>query len=288
KDSILGIQRKIINREGIGNILADGIMPAAKAIGRNSEHYANQTKGLPFGSDYLSKEEIVPDKGTALSMVVSSRGDDMKAHASILGEKGMADKVWLMYEERTGDSVKARENIAVARAKIKAVAGSETAAVADSYEGKPEITIWSEDFIIINDSLSVCKMTGTFMGFPFDENYEANLFSLGTGRVTSVADLFHFAKRIKNLERGYNCREGMTRETDALPKRFMDNPVKTSENTSSTLETHKFEAMKDRYYQLRGWDIVTGIPTRKTLEQYGLKYVADDLKRLGKLPKDSA
>jgi len=212
----------------------------------------------------------------------------MKAHAAILGEGGMADKVWLMYEELTGDSAKAQENIAIARRKIKEVAGSERAAIADSYEGKPEITIWSEDFIIINDCLSTCKMTGTFLGFPFDENYEAKFFSLGTGKETSVADLFKFAKRIKNLERAYNAREGMTRETDKLPRRFMDNPVKVDDTTTSVLETAKFEGMKDRYYALRGWDVATGIPTRETLEQYGLSYVADELEKLSKLPRSPA
>ena len=283
KEAILGMFQKIINREGIGDILAEGILPAAKKIGRGSEYYANQIKGLPL-YDVNTREDIVPDKGTALSLVVSSRGDNMKAHAAILGEGGMADKVWLMYEELTGDSAKAQENIAIARSKIKEAAGSERAAIADSYEGKPEITIWSEDFIIINDCLSTCKMTGTFLGFPFDENYEARLFSAGTGVETTVDDLFKFARRIKNLERAYNVREGMTRETDKLPGRFMDNPVKLDDNTTSVLETAKFEEMKDRYYTLRGWDVATGVPTRETLEQYGLGYVADELEKLSKPP----
>jgi aldehyde:ferredoxin oxidoreductase len=283
-EAVLGIFNKIIKREGIGDLLAEGIVPAAKAIGRNSMYYVNHMKGLPL-YDCNFKEEIVPDKANALSVAMSSRGDNMKAHASILGEKGMADKVWLMYAERTGDMKKAEENIAVARAKIKAVAGTESAAKRDSYEGKPEITIWSEDFIIINDSLSTCKMTGTFVAFPFDENKEAQFFSLGTGKPTTVEDLFTFAKRIKNLERAYNAREGMTRENDKYPERFMDSPVKTGENTTSILETSKFEAMKDRYYELRGWDIKLGIPTRATLEKYGLRYVASDLEKMVKLPK---
>ncbi|MFC1914973.1 aldehyde ferredoxin oxidoreductase family protein [Chloroflexota bacterium] len=286
KESIIRILKKIVKREGIGNILAEGIIPAAKTIGRGSEYYVNHMKGLPL-YDVNTKEVIVPDKGIALSLAMSSRGDSMKAHTAILGEKGMADKVWLMYSEISGDEKKAQENIAVARAKIKTVAGSDTAAIADSYEGKPDITVWSEDFIIINDCLSTCKMTGTFLGFPFNEEYEAKFFSLGTGSETSIEDFMQIAKRIKNLERAYNVREGMTREIDKLPKRFMDNPVKIDENTTSLLETSKFEAMKDRYYQLRGWNIANGVPTRKTLEQYGMKYVADDLQRLGMLSEKS-
>ena len=33
----------------------------------------------------------------------------------------------------------------------------------------------------------------------------------------------------------------------------------------------------DDYYRLRGWDIVSGIPTRSTLEKQGLKKIADEL-----------
>ena len=207
----------------------------------------------------------------------------MKAHVAILGEKGMAEKVATMNAELTGDEQKRIEGVAAARQKVKEIAGSERAALADEYEGKPELAIFSEDLIIINDCLSTCKMTGSFLDFPFTEEYEAKIFTAGTGIETSVDTLLKFAKRIKNLERAYNVREGVTREADSLPKRFMDQPVQRGDSTS-VLETSKFEQMKDKYYVLRDWDIATGIPTRETLEQTGLDYVARDLEKLGKLP----
>ena len=52
----------------------------------------------------------------------------------------------------------------------------------------------------------------------------------------------------------------------------------------SVLDAKKFEQMKDKYYALRGWDIASGIPTQETLEQTGLKDIARDLEKLGKLP----
>ena len=53
------------------------------------------------------------------------------------------------------------------------------------------------------------------------------------------------------------------------------------------LETSKFEEMKSKYYALRGWDVATGIPTRETLKQTGLKDIARDLGKIGKLPGKS-
>jgi aldehyde:ferredoxin oxidoreductase len=43
------------------------------------------------------------------------------------------------------------------------------------------------------------------------------------------------------------------------------------------------EQWKTRYYQCEGWDTHTGWPTRKTLEELGLHNVADTLKSAGKL-----
>lgn len=66
---------------------------------------------------------------------------------------------------------------------------------------------------------------GAFTFFPFDEKIQAALFSAGTGIETSVDKLFEFAKRVRNLERVFCAREGMTQDHDSLPKRFMYRPL---------------------------------------------------------------
>ena len=51
------------------------------------------------------------------------------------------------------------------------------------------------------------------------------------------------------------------------------------------LDRDKFEDWKTLYYKQEGWDPESGYPTRKTLEDLGLGYVADTLasqNRLGK------
>jgi aldehyde:ferredoxin oxidoreductase len=47
------------------------------------------------------------------------------------------------------------------------------------------------------------------------------------------------------------------------------------------VELNAFEAMKDEYYKLRGWDIPTGFPTRSGLQALRLDDVADDLAQRG-------
>jgi aldehyde:ferredoxin oxidoreductase len=51
------------------------------------------------------------------------------------------------------------------------------------------------------------------------------------------------------------------------------------------IDRAKFEQLKDRYYELRGWDKKTGRPTRVKLEELGLNDVAETLAGSGKLPR---
>jgi len=291
KEAILGMLKKMVYREGFGNVLADGILPAAKKIGRGAKDYANHMKGLPL-YDVNTPEEIVPDKGTALSMVISPRGDDMKVRGMTLEEEEITELAMLydygdqtLQYEQLKDGGRGAQWLKATREKIKKIAGTEKASLPEEYEGKPEIVIYLEDQITINDCLSACKDCSGFLNYPFDEYYEAALFSAGTGVETSEDALFQLAKKVRNLERAYCVREGMTRETDVLPERFMDNALKQGPSKGAVLESSKFEDMKSKYYALRGWDIATGIPTRETLEQTGLGDVAQDLEKRGKLPK---
>jgi aldehyde:ferredoxin oxidoreductase len=278
--AILGTLKKTAHREGFGDVLADGMLPAAERIGRGAEDYAYHMKGLPLYAEGNTPDDLIPRKGAALGIVVSSRGDTMRARTLALEEGG----IW-MYDvpEETLDKY-----IEAAQQKAKRIAGTEKAFLAEDYEGKPELVIYSEDIIIIGDCLSACKYTGSFLNRPFNEKYQAALFSVGTGIETSEDMLFQLARKVKNLERAYCVREGMTRDTDSLSKEFMDKPVEQGDSKGSVLETSKFEEMKSKYYALRGWDVATGIPTRETLKQTGLKDVARDLGKRGKLPGKSA
>jgi len=253
----MGIFHKIVHREGIGNVLADGILPAAKRIGRSSEAYAYNVKGLPI-YELDTPDEYISRKGEALAIAVSSRGDTMKARA-LLGLQDTSNVIEALHDKETADKY-----MAAYRERLKRVAGSEKGIEHDEYVGKPELVIYSEDIIIIADCLSACKNCTRHLGYPFTEEYQAALFSAGIGTETSADMLFDFARRVKNLERAYAIREGMTREMDSLPKEFMDQPVAEGEHKGSVLKSAEFEKMKDKYYALRGWDAATGIPTRES------------------------
>jgi aldehyde:ferredoxin oxidoreductase len=51
----------------------------------------------------------------------------------------------------------------------------------------------------------------------------------------------------------------------------------------AVLDRDKFEKMKSDYYQLRGWNVENGFPTRTRLEELQLSDVAVDLEKRGLL-----
>ena len=54
------------------------------------------------------------------------------------------------------------------------------------------------------------------------EAVQAELISVGTGSKITEEDLLFLARKVRHLERVFCVREGMTRETDSLPKKYMD------------------------------------------------------------------
>jgi len=281
-EAISGMLRKMVFREGFGNVLADGILPAAERIGRGAIDYARQVKGMP--TNYLYSAAT---KTAALGMGVGTRGDLMKS--TTFAFDGAIGLLRLLYDEKT-----AAEYEAVIRHKAAEVTGTDKALCSRELEGKAELVIFSEDEITLCDCLSACKMVGVgwFGVRPYDTERRAALLAAGTGVERDLDTLYQFAKRIRNLERAYNIRQGMTRDMETLPKRFMDQPIEYSRDTRSdqrnVLKSSDFEELKDRYYLLRGWDVATGIPTGETLKRTGLGDVAKDLEKRGKLPKKSA
>ena len=102
--------------------------------------------------------------------------------------------------------------------------------------------------------------------------------------------LYQVGERIFNLERAIMVRrEDRTREDDTLyahkfEHRFWaEEPWHLGDHWCGPIDKVKFEALKDAYYAMRGWDIETGWPTRAKFEELDLKEVADKLESIDKL-----
>jgi aldehyde:ferredoxin oxidoreductase len=133
-----------------------------------------------------------------------------------------------------------------------------------------------------------------------DPALESRLLSAATGREVDEEGLRRFGEVVFNLERAIRVREGHNgRESDVLPEPYFAAPLVTNvqdpeclvpgrdgEITSrkgEVVNRADFEQLKDEYYQLRGWDVATGLQTKAKLEELGLGEVAKDLEQRGLL-----
>ena len=94
------------------------------------------------------------------------------------------------------------------------------------------------------------------------------------GIIVFQEQVMKISERVLNLEKCFNVREGLTRKDDTLPQKIRE-PVATGPAKGQVIKD--LDGMLDEFYDACGWDKKTSIPTRKKLEELGLKDVADEL-----------
>jgi aldehyde:ferredoxin oxidoreductase len=96
----------------------------------------------------------------------------------------------------------------------------------------------------------------------------------------TVEEAAQTAERIWNVMRAFAVREGIRRENDTLPKRFLTEPIPEGPSKGMVISEAMLEKMKDEYYEVRGWDKKTGIPTPERLITLDLPDIAEDMKHI--------
>jgi aldehyde:ferredoxin oxidoreductase len=270
-EAIVEMVKSIAHRQGLGNILADGVKRAAEKIGRGSEKWAIQAKGLE-----QSRVETRAAFGYALAFAVNPRGPD-HLHSETIAEFGT----------RPGG-----------RRLIKKITGDEKYANPRLIEKRAEIVRWHEDCFAATDSLGLCAFINTSR-FGVDPQQMADMFSAAIGKRVTEEELMRAGRRILTLEKCFNVREGATRADDALPWRLMNEPLESlarGQDVMKAMEEKPIEDfrpinspamlnhMLDEYYDLHNWDKKTSWPYRETLEQLDLKEVIEELESRGRIP----
>lgn len=244
-ETILTLIEKIARREGFGNVLADGSKAAAEKLGRGID-LTMQVKGLDI---------IMADprglKGFGLGYAVASRGADHLRSEPFI--------------ELSDDPKRGEEMFGIPDSTLRL-----------AYRGKGKLVSYFEDWCAVIDSLEACKSIMENMEIlPFER--AAEVMKAVTGFEISGLDVRHAGERIVNIERAFNVREGIRRRDDSLPRRFREEALPEGSSKGSKFEQ---EPMLDEYYDERGWNQETGIPSHETLEKLGLGYVTADFEQL--------
>jgi aldehyde:ferredoxin oxidoreductase len=235
---------QIARREGIGDLLAEGVMAASDKIGNGSEAFAIHVKGLEW-TGYETRN--------APSMMLAYMTADIGAHHN---------RAWVLGYDVTGAWTSVTDLIS---------SGSDSEKMPKA-QVKPECAqyvIDSQHTRPLFDVLGICRLQYMELGFE-EENYE-KLFHLITGKKKSWQELLTVSERIWNLTRVISNREikNFGRHLDYPPARFYEEPIPSGPNEGYFLTKADLDILLDEYYRARGWD-ENGIPTRETLKRLGL------------------
>ncbi|MCK4897697.1 MAG: aldehyde ferredoxin oxidoreductase C-terminal domain-containing protein, partial [Anaerolineales bacterium] len=240
--TVVGLVEKIAKREGIGDLLAEGTKVMSEKLGQGAEHFAMHVKGLE-----LPAYDPRAAKITGLGYVTANRGGDHMT--GYVQGPTFIDVPYLIV-----DDTSIRDPF-----------------VADPEEA--EVLVDMENALTALDAIGGCK----FMGILLTAEEIVALIANATGWEFGVDDFRQGGERAYNLARAFCVREGMNREQDILPARLMEDPLPEGPAEGMVNEREAIEMMKDAYYQIRGWDKATGIPTPEKLQELALDDLIEDL-----------
>jgi len=255
-------------REGLGGILSQGYNKAIKDIGRGCEKYAVQVKGM----EPLYDPRIDRVSSAEFNQVVNPRGAHAPQGASTLYMSKDADpKGYRDWLEDRGVPAEALKRIFPR----------------PGYFNIARLCSYAEDWVSFANSVGMGCLRGRVDNFFKGEDW-SEVYSAVTGFETSLTDFREAMRRNYNLYKALNVRLGFSRKDDVFPDRWFE-PLETTDRGTLVLSDYfgkplsrkDCEKMLDDYYDERGWDIETGIPTEKTLIGCGLEDVAKDLKKRG-------
>ncbi len=240
-EPMIALINKIGRREGIGDLLAEGTMRAAASIGHGADVCAIHVKGME-----LPAYEPRGAKSQGYNYATASIG------ASHCYGYAAQDIFGAPYPRPT-----------------------------DRFSEE------NADVVIFNQDGAAWKETGILCAFAGGWGWVPGLCgkmlaaARGIDRLADNDYLNIVGRRMFNLERAFNVREGFKRPQDTLPKRMLTEPLHTRKaKGEGQIVSHQDEFL-DRYYELRGWT-QEGIPTAAKLKELGLDFALKDMTGKGK------
>ncbi|NOZ71772.1 MAG: hypothetical protein GXP38_07635 [Chloroflexi bacterium] len=237
-EMIIRAVKMIAQREGFGDVMAEGVARMSQRFGPATEEFNLTVKGqelpmheprlkrvlgvgyavAPVGADHMMNvhDTSYVNPGPALDRVNAAMPEPLKPMpATVLSE----DKMQLFYRE----------------------------------------VAWQH--------FQDCAISCHF--YPYRYEHLAQALSGVTGVDYSIADILAVGERAQTLARLFNYREGFTAADDRLPKRVMK-AFKTGPLAGEEITPESFAWAKRRFYELMAWDPDTGAPTAESLERLQL------------------
>ncbi|OGP60062.1 MAG: hypothetical protein A2V67_08875 [Deltaproteobacteria bacterium RBG_13_61_14] len=240
-EALIKLTEMIIARQGIGDVLADGVKRAAKKIGKGAENFA-----MHAGGQELPMHDPKLDPGYGLAYEVEPTP----------GRHTIASGTWqeLMLVHRYSKDADKVKQMKSHKERL-------------SPRGKAKNQAVNSKVLQLANGSGVCLFgLGCGPKFPLYEYLNA-----AAGWSLDEDQFLLIGERIETLRHAFNVREGITRKDMKMQGRASGNPpLPRGPHKGVTLD---MDTMAKEFYQEFGWDFESGKPSKERLEKLGLDEV---------------
>jgi aldehyde:ferredoxin oxidoreductase len=240
--AIIELVKKMINRDGVGDILADGVKIASEKIGKGSENYAMHSLGQELamhdakffkslGMSYAF--DPTPGRHTTPSIDIMAIGPLIKPNGLVEGLS--LPRRW----KRPGD---------------------------DRYEAQKIVTGLKQ----ATNALGLCEFLNLYQKYPLREVIKGVV-----GWDLSIDEIFRVGFRIHTLRQAFTIREGIIIANNEIPGRAIgDPPFESGPHRGKTIDYKQdYRGFCEKF----GWNPENGYPLKESLTDLDLGFVIDDL-----------
>ena len=249
QDAVLALIEKIVKREGIGDLLAEGSLRAAKKIGQGSEKYIHQVKGQE-----VAMHDPRAKTGVGLQYALADYGADHMnaAHDSF-------------YAAEDSHGTKSTKGLGIYEAVDPLSIGKD----------KVRLFINLDIYWALIDMLGACAFGFAPRG-PVPLDMLIDLIQAVTGLDISLKELMDAGERSIDMARIFNSKIGFSSNDDLLPEKFFENFKDGPQQGKGAIDRDDFYKAVKLRYEMMGWDPETGIPKRSKLIKDGVEWIIED------------
>lgn len=232
-EEIIQLTQMIIRREGIGDILADGVMRAAENIGKGAERFA-----MHAGGQELPMHDSRLDPGYAIAYQCEPTPGrhtiSCYLYAGLFGVKKIFPQAGRLVKQAKG---KQSKDV------LHHTAGS--------------------IYMQLVNSCGMCLFGAMTSALPIVEWINA-----ATGWNMTPEEYFTTGERILSLRKAFNMREGIQTADHQLSDRAIGKtPLTKGPLKGKTID---IDSLMSEFYNVVGWDLSTGGPTPEKMKELGI------------------
>jgi aldehyde:ferredoxin oxidoreductase len=242
----------IAYRRGLGDLLAEGSLRAAKTLGP-----------------------------AAVELTVTVKGQELPAHMPqhkrSLGLIYAVNAFGADHQSSEHDSMLKTKSGSLHRRRLAELGDFGDLDLRDLSDDKVRFAYRTQCFYSALDSLGLCQFVWGPSWQLYGPAETVELVRYGAGWDASMDELLAAGERRIQLLRAFNAREGVGKKEDVLPKKLFQPLGGKGPTAGVALTTEEFERARETYYHLAGCDPATGYPTRAKLADLGLEWLAEKI-----------